>query len=213
MAKLQLMMGQQISQTTGLKSIGMDFEEETRRKLEEEQFMAESAAKMQQRMELMAQMDQMAVPEGAMGGMPGGMPGGGMPGGGMPGGGMGGSVMPPAGAAPPPAGAAPPPAGGGGPMDQAAGQFAAQQPLLPNQPITPEEMMGRANEVAQQLMTLPETQRKSELINLKRTDPTLHSLVISIMDDIRQQARSQGQQMVLQQQYGGGQAMPPGGAM
>jgi hypothetical protein len=72
-------------------------------------------------------------------------------------------------------------------------------------------MMGRANEIAQQLMTLPETQRKSELISLKRTDPTLHSLVISVMDDIRQQARSQGQQMVLQQQYGGGQGMPPGG--
>jgi len=71
-------------------------------------------------------------------------------------------------------------------------------------------MMARANELAQQFMALPETQRKSELIRLKRSDPTMHSLVTSIMDDIRQQAQTQGQQMVLQQQYG---QQPSGGMM
>lgn len=109
-----------------------------------------------------------------------------------------------------------------GPAGAAASQFSLSQPTQPNQPITPEEMMAKANEVAQQFMGMPETQRKSELIKLKRTDPTLHSLVTSVMDDIRQQARSQGQQQVLQQQYGGGGmggggmgggGMPPGGAM
>ena len=94
MAKLQLMMGQQISQTTGLKSVGMDFEEETRRKLDEEQFMAEETAKMQQRMEQMAQMEQMAPPGGAAMGGPGGM----MPPGGDP---MAAGGMPPGGAMPP----------------------------------------------------------------------------------------------------------------
>ena len=74
--------------------------------------------------------------------------------------------------------------------------------------------MAKANELAQQFMGMPETQRKSELIKLKRTDPTTHSLVTSIMQDIRQQARSQGQQQVLDQQYGGGGGgAPPGGAM
>ncbi len=197
MAKLQLMMGQQVSQTTGLKSVGMDFEEETRRKLEEEQFLAEETAKMQARMEQMAAMEQMAPPVGAA--QPPGM-GGGMPGG-QPG-------MPPGGA---PMGGAPPgqPAPAG-PAGAAVGQFASAQPLQPNVPVTPEEMMARANELAQQFMALPETQRKSELIRLKRSDPTMHSLVTSIMDDIRQQAQTQGQQMVLQQQYG---QQPSGGMM
>ena len=194
MAKLQLMMGQQISQTTGLKSVGMDFEEESRRKLDEEAFLAEETAKMQKQMAQMAQMEQMAPPSGAAAG---GMPPGGDP--------MAAGGMPPV-----------------GPAGAAASQFSLSQPTQPNQPITPEEMMAKANEVAQQFMGMPETQRKSELIKLKRTDPTLHSLVTSVMDDIRQQARSQGQQQVLQQQYGGGGmggggmgggGMPPGGAM
>tara|TARA_Y100001938_G_scaffold136815_1_gene200200 strand:+ start:50816 stop:52618 length:1803 start_codon:yes stop_codon:yes gene_type:complete len=206
MAKLQLMMGQQISQTTGLKSVGMDFEEETRRKLDEEQFMAEETAKMQQRMEQMAQMEQMAPPGGAAMGGPGGM----MPPGGDP---MAAGGMPPGGAMPP--GGDPMAAGGmppAGPAGAAASQFGLSQPTQPHQPITPEEMMAKANEVAQQLMTMPETQRKSELIRLKRSDPTLHSLVSSVIDDIRQQAQTQGQQIVLQQQYGGGMGggMPMG---
>ena len=99
-----------------------------------------------------------------------------------------------------------------GPAGAAASQFGLSQPTQPHQPITPEEMMAKANEVAQQLMTMPETQRKSELIRLKRSDPTLHSLVSSVIDDIRQQAQTQGQQIVLQQQYGGGMGggMPMG---
>ena len=190
MAKLQLMMGQQVSQTTGMKSVGLDFEEETRRKLEEEQFLAEETAEMQERMQQAAAMDEMAPPPQA-GGMGGGMMGGGMMGGGM-GGGMG---MPPGA---PPAGGAPPASAGGA----AAQQFAMSQPTQMNKPTTPEEMVAQAQTIAQQMMALPSSQRRSELITLKRVDPTMHSLVTSAMDEIRQQARSMGQQQQLQQQFG-----------
>ena len=186
MAKLQLMMGQQVSQTTGMKSVGLDFEEETRRKLEEEQFLAEETAEMQERMQQAAAMDEMAPPPQA-GGMGGGMMGGAM------GGGMG---MPPGA---PPAGGAPPPASAGG---AAAQQFAMAQPTQMNKPTTPEEMVAQAQTIAQQMMALPSSQRRSELITLKRADPTMHSLVTSAMDEIRQQARSMGQQQQLQQQFG-----------
>ena len=71
-----------------------------------------------------------------------------------------------------------------------------------HKPTTPEEMVGQAQTIAQQMMSLPSSQRRSELITLKRVDPTMHSLVTSAMDEIRQQARSMGQQQMLSQQYG-----------
>jgi hypothetical protein len=195
MAKLQLMMGGSISQSTGLKSVGMDFEEEQRRKLEEEMFIAEETHDMQEKMDQVAQMDGMAMP--AQAGQAMGPPG----------------AAPPAGAMPP--GGAPPPAGGGvmgtpTPAGSAAEQFSISQPTQPNQPTTPEEMLSQAQTLAQQLMSLPDTQRKSELIKLKRVDPTMHSLVTSALDEIRQQARTMGQQQVLAQQYG---QQPPSGGM
>jgi hypothetical protein len=55
---------------------------------------------------------------------------------------------------------------------------------------------------------MPEALKDSELIKLKRADNMMHSLVTSIMDDIRQQARTQGGAMVMQQQYGQGGAPP-----
>ena len=76
------------------------------------------------------------------------------------------------------------------------------QPTQMNKPTTPEEMVSQAQTIAQQMMALPASQRRSELITLKRVDPTTHSLVTSAMDEIRQQARSAGQQQQLQQQFG-----------
>ena len=178
------MMGQQVSQTTGLKSVGLDFEEEQRRKLEEEMFIAEETANMQEQMQQAAQMDEMA----------GGMP----PAGGAMGGAMGGAPGMPPGAPGMPPGAAPP----AGPEGAAAQQFATAQPTQMHKPTTPEEMVGQAQTIAQQMMSLPSSQRRSELITLKRVDPTMHSLVTSAMDEIRQQARSMGQQQMLSQQYG-----------
>jgi hypothetical protein len=62
--------------------------------------------------------------------------------------------------------------------------------------------------LAQQILQLPESQKDSELIKLKRSDQHMHSLVSSIIDDIRQQAKTQGGAQVMAQQFGQGQ--PPG---
>lgn len=189
MAKLQLMMGGQISKSTGLKSIGLDYDEETKRTLEEERIYADEQTKMQKEMEQSQQMDSLSQSAQMMGGVgdPGagatGMPQAGMPQAGMP-------------TAP---GAAP------NPVDQ----FLMQRQNSPNVPRTPDELQSQAQLIAQQLLSLPESQKDSQLIKLKKSDPTMHALVKSILNDIRQQAQTQGGAMLLQQQYGGGQ---PGGA-
>lgn len=207
MAKLQLMMGGQLSRTTGLSSVGVDFAEEERRKLEEERITAEATQDMQEEMEQAAIMDEMAMPPqapAAQGMVPGGAPpaggdpaaGGaqqmpmmqGMPGA-MPGGGM---------PAVPPAGAMGQPQGAFGAMYA----FMAGQPLLPNKPQTVEEMQAMASTLAQQAMSMPESQKDSFLIQLKQEDSTMHSLVKSQMDQIRQDAELQGRDMVLAQQFG-----------
>lgn len=206
MAKLQLMMGGQISRTTGLQSVGVEFAEEERRKLEEERITAEATQDMQEEMEQAALMDEMAMPQdpaagGAppdgggggqmpmMQGMPGAMPGGGMPA--------------PAAGDPAAAGAAPMGAMGQpmGPYG-AAQSFAAGQPLLPNKPTTPEEMMQMASTLAQQAMGMPESQKDSFLIQLKKEDPTIHALVKSQLEEMRRDAQLVGGEMVMQQQYG-----------
>ena len=128
--------------------------------------------------------------------------------------GAGATGMPPQQGAAPAQGAAPqagaPPAPPPPPVDQ----FLMQRQNTPNVPRTPEDMQAQAQLIAQQLLTLPESQKDSQLIKLKKADPTMHALVSSIIDDIRQQARSQGGAMLMQQQFGGQPAaqgpMPPG---
>jgi hypothetical protein len=174
--------------------VGLEFAEEQRRKLEEERISAEETQNMQEELEQAAQMDEMAMPQGqapqglappaaATGaqqipqfqGMPGAMPGGGMP------------PVQPAGAAP----MGPP---------NAMQQFGAAMGTQPAD--TPEAMVAKAQTIAQQLIAYPEAQRSSALIQLKRSDSTLHALVRSQLDEMRQAAELQGREMVLQQQYG-----------
>ena len=198
MAKMQLMTQGQISRTTGLGTVGLDFAEEERRKLEEERISAEAAADMQKEMDQAAQMDEMAAPPppqqgGAMPtfqGMPGAMPGGGVPaaGGGGGAGGAGGGAPPPG-----PAGMPPGPYG-------ASQSFGAQVGSTPAD--TPETLQQKADTIASQVMTMPESQKDSYLINLKKSDPTMHALVTSLIEDKRRQAELQGRDMMLAQMYG-----------
>jgi len=80
-----------------------------------------------------------------------------------------------------------------------------QRQNTPNVPRTPEEMQMQAQLIAEQILQLPETQKDSQLIKLKKADPVMHAIVSSMIDDIRQQAKSQGGAMLMDQQYGGGQ--------
>ena len=182
MAKLQLMMGGQISKSTGLKSVGLDYDEETKRTLEEERIYAEEQGKMQKEMEQSQQMDTLTQADPMMGGV------------GNAGAGATGAPQPGA-----------PPQGAPGAPPNPVDQFLLQRQNSPNIPRTPDDLQSQAQLIAQQLMSLPESQKDSQLIKLKRSDPTMHALVKSIIGDIRQQAQQQGGAMVLAQQYGGGQ--------
>lgn len=183
MAKLQLMMGKQISQTTGLKSVGLDYKEETKKLLEEEVFTAEEQSKMQEDMDQSAQMQQMT--QGAQQ-QPGGDPSQqGQAQGGQP---AQGGVDPKTGQPIPPT-----------PQQEMEAQFA----MPPNTPITPSEMLERANTLAQQLMGMDSSQRQSMMIKLKQANPTLHSITKARISDLRQQAQTAGGAALIQQQYGG----------
>ena len=186
MAKLQLMQGQMISKTTGLKSVGIDYEDETKRMLEEERIYAEEQERMQKQMEQSQQMKDLSQSAEMVGGV--------------------GQAGASATGMPADPGGAPVPAAGGAPMGpgqpSAVDHFLMQRQNSGNIPRTPEDLQQQAQLIANQLLSMPETQKDSELINLKRGDATMHALVTSIIDDIRQQARSQGGAMVMAQQYG-----------
>jgi hypothetical protein len=206
--RLQLMMGGQISQTTGLRTVGLDFEEEERRKMEEQKFQIEQQAKMQRELQQQAMLEQVVPPpvdqmtiqqilaqqqqqqQQAAGGQPAQGGGGGGGGGPAPaaGGGGGGGPLPP-----------------NTPTGQAGNPVLAGQQIAPNQPITIEELYQRADQLAKQILGLPESQKDSELIRLRKQNPVLHAIVRSIMDDYRQKARTVGGAQALQQmlQQGG----------
>lgn len=194
LAKLQLMMGQQISQTTGLKSVGLVFEDEQKRMLDEQKYVAEESQKAQEELEAAGLGDQMA------GGMPPGGASGAMQG--MPGAATGGQVLP---AQPGAAGAAAaPPTGGGAeaaamqPMDPVQAML-AQIPMASEQSLTPQELESIANTVAQQIYSMAGGQKQSALRQLKQRSPTIHALVKSLLESMDSQAESRGRQMSQQQ--------------
>lgn len=176
MAKLQLMMGNQISKTTGLSSVGIDHPTETRRMFEEARFEADEQKRIQESMEQEAQTDelmktlapspvqQIASQLGAQGGAPGAAPGG----------------------------------ASGGQMT-AVDQFIMQRQNQPNVPTTPDELQAQAQGIAEQMMTMPDAQRKGELAKLRKSDTTIHQLVLSILDEKRRQVKSDAGQQAMQQ--------------
>lgn len=176
MALLQLMMGQQASGTTAFKHLGLNWREEQRLMGEEAREQAEMQARIQEEMEqagFAAQMTKGMVPGQEGGGDP--AAGGGAPPGGDPAAAGGGD---------PAAGGGAPPAGGG-----PASNFIAQ--MGPNTPISPEELGQAADTIAQELLGLPESVRRSELIALKKHNEALHALVRAKMDQIRNTVRMQ----------------------
>lgn len=70
---------------------------------------------------------------------------------------------------------------------------------------SPGDVYEQAGELARQLLTqTPESMRRSQLIKIKHSNPTLHALVIQRMDEMRNEASLQGRDMVLQQMGQGG---------
>lgn len=73
---------------------------------------------------------------------------------------------------------------------------------------TLQAMQEQAEAIAMQLVQMPEYDRRQQLKALREGNRDLHGLVKTKMEEVRSQAASQGQQMILQPQQGG----PPMGA-
>jgi len=173
-ATLQLMMSNQVSATTALKALGLNWRSEQKRLSEEARQQAEEQARAQEEMDQAGFAQQIA--KGQTGSVPQPQPG-------------------------------QPQQGGGSPDQQAMAPPAPVtsylQSLGQNTPQTPEDMLASADQIAQQLLGMPEGVKDSELRKLKQHNEVLHSLVRSRMDQIRQDARTQGGSQVLAQTFGG----------
>ena len=82
-------------------------------------------------------------------------------------------------------------AGGAGvpPMQSAPGGPGGAQG---GQPADIDQLWAEAEQMAQQIMTAPPEQRRSQLINLSKTNPPLHAFVKRIIDQQEHQAAQQG---------------------
>lgn len=184
MAKLQLMMGNQISKTTGLESVGLDHAAETRRMLDEAELEGEEQQKKQKELEQKAQTDElmdMLAPsptEQLAQQLSGAQGGGGAPAGGAP--------------------AAP----GGGSMT-AVDQFLQNKLNNPRKGFTtPEELEAQAQAICDDLIQRPDAQRRGELAKLRKGDRTIHGLVTSMLDEKRREIDSQASQQARAQIQG-----------
>jgi hypothetical protein len=81
------------------------------------------------------------------------------------------------------------------------------QTMGPNAMVTPDELQAAAEQLANELLGLPEGVKDSQLRKLKQFNPTLHSIVRAKLDEIRSQLKTQGGAMLQQQQFGGGGAV------
>ena len=197
MSALQLMMGQQLSGTSGLAAIGYDWETEQQRLADEARKQQEMQARQQEEAEQAGFAQQISKGIDPNTGQPAGAP---------PAGGAGGAA----------GGGDPAAAGGGGQM---AGPEAAQAGGMPvteyiqsmgdNAMVTPNDLQSAADMLAQELLGLPEGVKDSQLRELKQANPTLHAIVKEKMGDMRSQAKQVGGAQVMQQQFGGGGGAPP----
>ncbi len=174
MAKLQLMMGKQISQSTGLKSVGLSYEEETDKLMSEEEYMANKQQELQERMEGDSTMQQMNQPPAPPGQDPNAQQSGGQGGGDQP--------MPP---------------------PDPTQQVLADLSTGDNTPITPQELQQKAQTIAYKLLGMDESARQSAMTALKRKDPTVHALVKICIENIRSQTRNQAGNQAMKQNFGG----------
>lgn len=177
MAKLQLMMSGQVSKTTGLRSVGLEYPDELQRSLDEQIMESEEQAKAQETMEQTQMLQQLVTQmqagagQGTTGadqtGQPAQVPG-----------------APPGYVAPP----------------SALDLYLQQKRNSPNVPVTPQDLQSQAQSIAQDLLSKPETDRRSALVKLRQEDETMATLVQGSLDKQRYAARMQGGQQILQQQ-------------
>ena len=192
-AALQLMMSQQLSQTSGLSAIGYDWKTEQKRIADEARQMQELQAAQAEQAEQAGVAMQVAKGINPATGAPasqGAAPAGGDPA----------------------AQGGDPAAQGGDPAMAQAGQLASggASPVDSylasadqNAAITPVEMEEMAGAIAQELIGLPEIEKNRELKKLRDGGHgTLHSAVKEKLAQLRRDFRQQGGDMLMQQQMG-----------
>ena len=180
MAILQLATAGRVSETTALRVLGLDQRDEKRQTYNEARYDQELQARMQEEMDQTAFGQQIAK---GMPAAPGGQPG-----------------QPPGQPGATGEGGAQAPVGPDGQL-LGSGSVASMIPTSDTK-MTPESMQETASAIAQQLLGLPAGQRISELQALRDKNQFLHKLVKAELAEIRQNARSQGGQILISQQYG-----------
>lgn len=201
LAKLQLMMQGLISQTSGLKALGIDMKEEFLRMLEDERFKSEASQKLQKQMQQEGQLSEyvssissQALNE-ALTGVQAQQPetqtagGGGTQ-----------AAAAPTGAAGSTGGQQPIPPGVSPQQITLAALLAGQVPTALLQSLSPQDIEQVAQQIAQELFLKPEAIRLSELRKLKQIQPIIHARVIVIMEEMRNQMRLMGGEMIKQLQ-------------
>ena len=98
------------------------------------------------------------------------------------------------------------PAQGGAPMAGGMPMAAGAAPQAAAQ-VTPEDLTMQAEQLAYQMLAMPYELRRSQLLQIKKSNETLHALVISKMQQLRQRAQTEGGFLALQQSVGAGAAM------
>jgi len=187
MMAAQLMMSQQVSGSTVLGDMGYNWKKEQKNIADEARFQSELQTRTKEEMEQAGFAQQIAKGQGA--GQAGGDPSAG-----------GGGGQPAQG-------------GAAGPMGMMPGQgpvTAYLASMSQNTPQTPEDMMQVADSLAQELLGLPDSVKRSELRKLKQYNAALHAMVTSRMDANRETTRqAAGNAAVGQmQQQGGGGGQP-----
>ena len=89
---------------------------------------------------------------------------------------------------------------GGGPAPMSGG-MGAPPPSVPGTSAADiNGLWDQAAQMAQQLLTMQESERKSQLINLSKTNPMLHSFVSTQLKQLEEQAGQQGKVLARQGQ-------------
>ncbi len=166
---ISLMQGSVIAKTNVLKRLGVDFQKDLDQRMQEQKAEQEAAMERQTQDQGQQMVQSVMPPPGSLGVNTAGMAMQAAQGGGE---------GQPAGPAAPAGPEAPMGAPAGGGMGGAA------------QPGTPEQMWQQANDMANQLYNAPPNVRRSELSNLKATNPQMHSFVTSILREMEQQVAS-----------------------
>lgn len=167
---LSLMQAGVIAKTNVLKRLGVDFNKDLDQRMQEQKAEQEAAMEMQTQDEGQQMVQSVMPPPGSLGVGQAQM-----------------AIQAGQGGEGAPAGPAMP-AGPAAPM----GAESMQMGGTPGggQPGTPEQMWQQASDMASQLYNAPPNVRRSQLVNLKATNPQMHSFVKSILSQMEQQVAS-----------------------